>query len=152
MENGTTISDVFRQEKKSYIINGVPSWGWFSVDYNFSQLKPVYHDNYLEECSSVVRDAHDLGLEIYVDGFANDIALSYNYSYDPLAEYLSFIDNVTFSVDGKPLIISHNGVSVDCPDCTDLAYQKAVDDGADVIDCPVQLTKEGITISLSSSI
>ena len=61
---------------------------------------PVSDDNYLEECSSVVRDAHDLGLEIYADDFANDLVLGYNYSYDPLAEYLSFIDNNAFSVDG----------------------------------------------------
>lgn len=40
---------------------------------------------------------------------------------------------------GKPLIISHNGASGDYPDCTDLGYQKAVDDGADVIDCTVQV-------------
>lgn len=47
-----------------------------------------------------MRDAHDFGLKIYADGFANDVALSYNYSYDPLAEYLSFVDNDAFSVDG----------------------------------------------------
>ena len=58
------------------------------------------YDNYLEECSSVVTNAHDAGLEIYGAGFANDLTLSYNYSYDPLAEYLSFIDNDgIFSVD-----------------------------------------------------
>jgi glycerophosphoryl diester phosphodiesterase len=51
---------------------------------------------------------------------------------------------------GKPLIISHNGASGDYPGCTDLAYQKAVDDGADVIDCPVQVTKDGIPICMSS--
>lgn len=50
----------------------------------------------------------------------------------------------------KPLIISHNGASGDYPDCTDLAYQKAVTDGADVIDCPVQVTKDGIPICMSS--
>jgi Glycerophosphoryl diester phosphodiesterase family len=37
------------------------------------------------------------------------------------------------------LIISHNGASGDYPDCTDLGYQKAVADGADVIDCTVQV-------------
>ncbi|RWW53402.1 hypothetical protein BHE74_00040106 [Ensete ventricosum] len=38
----------------------------------------------------------------------------------------------------------------DYADCTDLAYQKAVDDGADVIDCPVQVTRDGILICMSS--
>ena len=51
---------------------------------------------------------------------------------------------------GKPLIISHNGASGDYPGCTDLAYQKAVDDSADVIDCPVQVTRDGIPICMSS--
>ena len=76
------------------------------------------YDNYLEECSSVVTDGHDAGMETYAAGFANDLTLNYNYSYDPLAEYFSFflkeqeglvpllaeyfsfVDNNIFSVDG----------------------------------------------------
>ncbi|VAH33287.1 unnamed protein product [Triticum turgidum subsp. durum] len=138
---------------------------------------PVSPDNYLQPYTSIVDDAHKAGLEIYAADFANDFALSYNHSYDPLAESLSFIDNGAFSVDGmltdfpvtpseavgcfanlnksntdhgKPLIISHNGASGDYPGCTDLAYQKAVDDGADVIDCPVQVTKDGIPVCMGS--
>ncbi|RCV07062.1 hypothetical protein SETIT_1G213900v2 [Setaria italica] len=138
---------------------------------------PVTPDNYLLSYTSVAADAHKAGLEIYAADFANDFTISYNYSYDPLAEYLYFIDNDAFSVDGvltdfpitpseavgcfsnlnnsktdhaKPLVISHNGASGDYPDCTDQAYQKAVDDGADVIDCPVQVTKDGIPICMSS--
>uniref|UniRef100_A0ACD5UBQ2 Uncharacterized protein n=1 Tax=Avena sativa TaxID=4498 RepID=A0ACD5UBQ2_AVESA len=138
---------------------------------------PVSSDNYLEPYTSIVDDAHKAGLEIYAADFANDVVLSYNHSYDPLAESLSYIDNGSFSVDGiltdfpvtpsmavgcfsnlnksntdhgKPLIISHNGASGDYPGCTDLAYQKAVDDGADVIDCPVQVTKDGIPICMGS--
>uniref|UniRef100_J3LEB4 glycerophosphodiester phosphodiesterase n=1 Tax=Oryza brachyantha TaxID=4533 RepID=J3LEB4_ORYBR len=140
-------------------------------------ILPVTKDNYLQPHTSVVDDAHKAGLEIYAADFANDFSFSYNYSYDPLAEYLSFIDNGAFSIDGvltdfpitsseaigcftnlnnskidhgKPLVISHNGASGDYPDCTDLAYQKAVADGADVIDCPVQVTKDGIPICMSS--
>jgi glycerophosphoryl diester phosphodiesterase len=51
---------------------------------------------------------------------------------------------------GAPLVISHNGASGDYPDCTDLAYKKAVTDGADVIDCAVQVTKDAIPICMSS--
>jgi hypothetical protein len=62
--------------------------------------------------------------------------------------------NVTesFHIDtaGKPLVISHNGASGDYPDCTDEAYKKAVADGADVIDCSVQVTKDGIPICMGS--
>lgn len=142
-----------------------------------SYIWPITPDNYLLPYTSVVDDAHKVGLEIYAADFANDFTISYNYSYDPLAEYLSFIDNGAFSVDGvlsdfpitpseavgcfsnlntskidhaKPLVISHNGASGDYPDCTDQAYEKAVADGADVIDCPVQVTKDGILICMSS--
>jgi glycerophosphoryl diester phosphodiesterase len=48
------------------------------------------------------------------------------------------------------LVISHNGASGDYPDCTDLAYHSAIDDGADVIDCPVQVTSDGVLVCMSS--
>ncbi|KAI0488846.1 hypothetical protein KFK09_028685 [Dendrobium nobile] len=138
---------------------------------------PVTSDLYLQPHSSIVSDAHKEGLEVYASNFANDVVLSYNYSYDPLAEVLSFVDNGDFSVDGvltdfpvtasaaigcyshlsknnsglgNPVVISHNGASGVYPDCTDLAYQQAFEDGADFIDCPVQLTQDGIPICMSS--
>lgn len=61
---------------------------------------PVTNDNYLRPNTSIVADAHSAGLEIYASDFANDNLFSYSYSYDPLAEYLNFIDNGLFSVDG----------------------------------------------------
>lgn len=61
---------------------------------------PVNKNQYLLTPTTVVEDAHKQGLEVYVYGFANDIPGSYNYSYDPTAEYLQFIDNSEFSVDG----------------------------------------------------
>uniref|UniRef100_A0A7N0U282 glycerophosphodiester phosphodiesterase n=1 Tax=Kalanchoe fedtschenkoi TaxID=63787 RepID=A0A7N0U282_KALFE len=139
---------------------------------------PVDGSNYLlAQHTSVVSDAHTAGLEVYASGFANDNVFSYNYSYDPVAEYLSFVDNGDFSVDGvlsdypmtpsavigcysqidknasvtvNPLVISYNGASGDYPGCTDLAYQKAISDGADILDCSVQMTKDGVPICLGS--
>ncbi|XP_051203314.1 glycerophosphodiester phosphodiesterase GDPDL3-like [Lolium perenne] len=138
---------------------------------------PVSDDNYLKPPESIVQDAHKAGLEIYASDFANDRIIPYNYSYDPLQEYLSFVSNGDFSVDGvltdfpitaseaigcfnnlnaskadhgKPLIISHNGASGDYPDCTDLAYQNAIKDGADMIDCTLQVTSDGVLICMSS--
>ena len=62
---------------------------------------PVTNDNYLQLLStSIVTDAHKAGLEIYASDFANDRIIPYNYSYDPLAEYLNFISDGGFSVDG----------------------------------------------------
>ncbi|KAG2579787.1 hypothetical protein PVAP13_6NG348900 [Panicum virgatum] len=138
---------------------------------------PVTKDNYLQPPTSIVAEAHSAGLEIYASDFANDRIIPYNYSYDPLAEYLNFISDGGFSVDGvlsehpitaseaigcfanlnssktdhgEPLIISHNGASGDYPDCTDLAYHSAINDGADVIDCPVQVTSDGTLMCMSS--
>ena len=40
------------------------------------------------------------GPEIYASDLANDRIIPYNYNYDPLAEYLNFISDGGFSVDG----------------------------------------------------
>ncbi|CAL5342552.1 unnamed protein product [Camellia sinensis] len=44
--------------------------------------------------------AIEQGLEVFASDFANDVPFAYNFSYNPVAEYLSFIDNGNFSVDG----------------------------------------------------
>ncbi|XP_044464339.1 glycerophosphodiester phosphodiesterase GDPDL7-like [Mangifera indica] len=131
---------------------------------------------YLDPPTTLVTEAHEEGLEVYASGFVNDAQLSYNYSYDPSDEYLRFIDNSQFAVDGfitdfpptasesiacfalnnvtkpvrNPLIISHNGASGIYPGNTDLAYEKAIDDGTDIIDCTVQMSKDGVAFCLSS--
>ncbi|PWZ14245.1 Glycerophosphodiester phosphodiesterase GDPDL4 [Zea mays] len=65
-----------------------------------SYIWPVTKDNYLLPSTSIVTEAHNAGLEIYASDFANDRIIPYNYSYDPLAEYLNFISDGGFSVDG----------------------------------------------------
>ncbi|WOG96058.1 hypothetical protein DCAR_0415388 [Daucus carota subsp. sativus] len=138
---------------------------------------PTDKDLYLLPHTSVVLDAHKEGLEIFASDFANDIPFAYDYNYDPVAEYLNFIDNGNFSVDGVlsdfpitpseaidcfshmdknnsgpaiPLVISHEGASGEYPGCTDLAYKQAISDGADVLDCPVQMSKDGVPFCLGS--
>ncbi|CAN1290672.1 Glycerophosphodiester phosphodiesterase GDPDL3 [Linum perenne] len=119
---------------------------------------PVDASNYLESSSNtVVLDAHKAGLEVFASDFFNDGLLSYNYSYDPVSEYLNFVDNDCFSHLGqnasenvKFLVISKNGASGDYPGCTDIAYQTAISDGADVIDCPIQMSQDGIPFCQSS--
>ncbi|KAI3703031.1 hypothetical protein L6452_28785 [Arctium lappa] len=142
-----------------------------------SYIWPVGSDLYLQPSTSLVLDAHREGLEVFASDFMNDVPLPYNYSYDPVTEYLNFVDNGRFSVDGvisdnpitpslafacyshmgtnqsqqeKPLIISFEGASGDFPGCTDSAYRKAVSDGADIIDCPIQMTSDGVPICLGS--
>lgn len=55
-----------------------------------------------------------------------------------------------FFVTANVLVISKEGASGDYPGCTDMAYSKAISDGADIIDCPVQMTQDGIPICLGS--
>ncbi|XP_010483370.1 PREDICTED: glycerophosphodiester phosphodiesterase GDPDL7 [Camelina sativa] len=139
---------------------------------------PVDTAKYLKPATTFVADAHKAGLEVYASGFANDMRTSFNYSFDPSAEYLQFVDNGQFSVDGiitdfpptasqaitcfshqkgnlpkvgNALVTTHNGASGDYPGCTDLAYEKAVNDGADVIDCSVQMSKDGIAFCHDSA-
>ncbi|KAL8189557.1 hypothetical protein R6Q57_029123 [Mikania cordata] len=139
---------------------------------------PVGKDGYLKPATTLVADAHREGLAVYALGFASDVFSSYNYSYDPAIEYLHFVDNSQFAVDGvvtefpgsasnaiaclaqtpnpgpkvaNALIISHNGASMDYPGCTNLAYTKAISDGADIIDCNVQMTKDGVAFCLDSA-
>ncbi|KAL1566982.1 glycerophosphodiester phosphodiesterase [Salvia divinorum] len=138
---------------------------------------PFDNSLYLQQPKSIVTDAHAAGLQVFGYNFVNDAILPYNYSYDPVAEYLAFIDNSEFSVDGvisdfpmtasasidcyshmskndsvkeNVLVISNEGASGDYPGCTEKAYEKAVSDGADILDCPVQITSEGIPFCLGS--
>jgi len=62
---------------------------------------PVNTNLYLQAPTTLVQDAHSAGLEIFAANFANDeFGMSYNYSYDPVREYLQFVDNKNFAVDG----------------------------------------------------
>lgn len=63
------------------------------------------------------------------------------------------IDFLTYSmvyVSVEFLVISKNGASGDYPGCTNLAYEKAIKDGADVIDCSVQMSSDGKPFCSSS--
>jgi glycerophosphoryl diester phosphodiesterase len=142
-----------------------------------SYILPLDDKQYLLPHTSLVQDAHKAGLKLYASGFANDVDIAYNYSWDPVSEYLSFVDNGNFSVDGMLsdfpltasasvdcfshigrnatkqvdfLVISKNGASGEYPGCTKLAYEKAIKDGSDVIDCPVQMSSDGIPFCSSS--
>ncbi|KAI4306169.1 hypothetical protein L6164_029470 [Bauhinia variegata] len=138
---------------------------------------PVDAALYLQPHTTLVSDAHKVGLEVFAADFVNDVPFSFNYSYDPIAEYLSFIDNGNFSVDGvlsdfpitpseaidcfahlgtnariklNTLVLSKYGASGDYPACTNIAYNQAISDGVDVLDCPVQISKDGTPFCLNS--
>lgn len=51
---------------------------------------------------------------------------------------------------GQALIITHNGASGVYAGSTDLAYEQSLTDGADIIDCSVQMSKDGIAFCMDS--
>lgn len=56
--------------------------------------------NYVQSPTNLVQAAHKANLEVFVYRFANDdYPSSFNYSYDPVREYVDYIGN-TFNVDG----------------------------------------------------
>lgn len=61
-----------------------------------------------------------------------------------------YVSSIFFHAKVETLVITKYGASGDYPACTDLAYKKAKSDGADVLDCPVQMSKDGIPFCLSS--
>jgi glycerophosphoryl diester phosphodiesterase len=48
----------------------------------------------------------------------------------------------------RPLAISHRGHSVEYPENSRLAYEKAVELGAEMIECDVHLTKDGVLVMM----
>jgi len=56
---------------------------------------------YLQAHTNLVEDAHKAKLAVYAYDFANDqYPNSFNYSFDPIAEYLAYVGQADFSVDG----------------------------------------------------
>ncbi|RDX96288.1 Glycerophosphodiester phosphodiesterase GDPDL7, partial [Mucuna pruriens] len=138
---------------------------------------PLNPNKYLGPPTTLVPDAHKLGLQVCASGFANDFFSSYSYNYDPTSEYLQFVEkensvdgivtdfaptasnaiacfahnNNTIQKKGQALIISNNGASGVYASSSDLAYQQAINDGVDIIDCSVQMTKDGIAFCSNSA-
>lgn len=42
LDNSSDIADVFKNRDKEYVINGVPTKGWFSLDFTSSELSNVF--------------------------------------------------------------------------------------------------------------
>ncbi|XP_059277888.1 glycerophosphodiester phosphodiesterase GDPDL4-like [Lycium ferocissimum] len=73
----------------------------------------------------------------------------YSYNLCNIADCFTHLDK-NDKLQAKLLIITSEGASGDYPGCTNLAYTKAASDGADVLDCPVQMAKDGIPFCLGS--
>lgn len=41
LDNATDISFIYPNKDKVYTVNGVQAKGWFTLDYNFTELAPV---------------------------------------------------------------------------------------------------------------
>ncbi|CAF2128268.1 unnamed protein product [Brassica napus] len=71
----------------------------------------------------------------------------------PLVKHSGCFSHLDTKEDEEPAvvtIISKDGASGDFPGCTDLAYEKAVKDGVDILDCNVQMSKDKIPFCMSS--
>ncbi|TVU31841.1 hypothetical protein EJB05_23543, partial [Eragrostis curvula] len=84
MGNCPTISTLYPLEKKSYVVKGVPTWGWFSVDYTTAQLRHVYLG----------------GQTKLVFRFLDEDAIEPSTNMSYVAEILAYVDNAVFAVDG----------------------------------------------------
>ena len=47
------------------------------------------------------------------------------------------------AADGHPFVVAHRGASADRPEHTLAAYQLALEEGADGVECDVRLTRDG---------
>lgn len=41
LDNGSNIAVVLKNQRKTYLVNGVPTPGWFSIDYTLSDLSNI---------------------------------------------------------------------------------------------------------------
>lgn len=48
----------------------------------------------------------------------------------------------------RPQVIAHRGASTEAPEHTRAAYQRAIDCGADALECDVRLTRDGVLVCL----
>lgn len=106
----------------------------FPSSYNYSFDPVLEVVNYIGDTFTVDGVLSDFpttaaeAINCYLDGYV-DAPLSKRDSSKSVAD---------------PLIISHNGASGDFPGCTLSSYVAAINDGADYIDCTVQITSDGV--------
>ncbi|KAK1550081.1 hypothetical protein Q3G72_013371 [Acer saccharum] len=164
LDNSTTIAMVFPKGQTTYKVNGQDVKGWFALDYTAEQLlsnvsltqnvfsRPNMFDGLLP--ISTVEDVTGIKppqfwLNVQYDTFYKE----HKMNFPPTAsEAISCfaLNNNTKPTKGKALIITNNGASGVYPGSTDLAYQQAINDGADIIDCSVQMSKDGVAFCLDS--
>lgn len=53
LDNATDISVVYQGKAKDHFVSGVPTRGWFSVDYNFQELANVSREFNLSQDLSI---------------------------------------------------------------------------------------------------
>ncbi|KAE8733994.1 Glycerophosphodiester phosphodiesterase GDPDL3 [Hibiscus syriacus] len=170
LNNNSDVANVYSDRQRTYLVNGVSTKGWFSIDFTLRELGNVIltqgifsRTNKFDGQNYPIMTAQDTYTQLSPPGFWLNIQLQL--PLDPVAEYLQFVNNGQFSVDEvisdfpitpsaakatvDLLVISSKGASGDFPGCTDSAYSKAIQDGVDVLDCPVQMTMDGTPICLS---
>ncbi|CAN6557751.1 unnamed protein product [Malus baccata var. baccata] len=143
LNNNSNINEVLPQKEKTYLVNGVSTKGWFTVDYTWDGLVNV------SVTQGIYSRSNRFDGNLYPILLVEDVATQFK----PPGLWLniqSVLLTLQVMLQDKPLVISKYGASGDFPSCTDLAYTKAIADGVDVLDCPVQISKDGIPFCASS--
>ncbi|CAD6217085.1 unnamed protein product [Miscanthus lutarioriparius] len=114
MKNCTTVDQAYPARERTYVIDGVRKTGWFGSDFTIAELQSVFQ---------YLNFINDGGFS--VDGVLSEHPITASEAIGCFTKL-----NSNKNDHGEPLVISHNGASRDYPDCTDLAYHSAIDDGA----------------------
>ncbi|RXI03398.1 hypothetical protein DVH24_004050 [Malus domestica] len=143
LNNNSNIDMVLPKKDKSYLVNGVPTKGWFTVDYTLDDLASIY------VTQGIYSRTNRFDGNLYPILLIEDVATQIK----PPSLWLNIqivLPILEVMLQDKPLVISKHGASGDLPSCTDWAYEKAIANGVDVLDCPVQISKDGIPFCASS--
>ncbi|KAG6546300.1 hypothetical protein Mapa_012341 [Marchantia paleacea] len=131
----TLVDDAHKANLEIYAYDFLNDAYPFSYNYSFDPVLEVMH--YIEKYN------------FSIDGLFTDFPTT---ASEAIACYAESSLNTTASipVGSKQTIITHNGNSGDYPGCSLPAYTSAIAMGVDYIDCPVQITKDGVLICRES--
>ncbi|BBN19110.1 protein MpGDPDL [Marchantia polymorpha subsp. ruderalis] len=131
----TLVDDAHKANLEIYAYNFYNDAYPFSYNYSFDPVTEVMH--FIEKYN------------FSVDGVFTDFPTT---ASEAIACYAESSLNTTASkpVGSRQTVITHNGNSGDYPGCSLPAYTSAIAMGVDYIDCPVQITKDGVLICRES--
>nr|CAB3445894.1 unnamed protein product [Digitaria exilis] len=173
LDNSTTVSEIFPKMERTYKVHGEDVHGWFSLDFTADQLiqNVTLIQNIFSRPSTFDGSMGMYTLDDIVELHPPQIWLNVEFIDNPdfsvdgvLTDFPPTASGAVACLahskgsplpppgkDTRPLIITHSGASGVFAGSTDLAYQQAIKDAADIIDCSVQMTKDGVAFCMHSA-